>query len=115
MIVEALRINPASGATPKQSDVAPAPAAGEAIEAAAAQVSAGGEGLRQLVAAANRATKSLNNSVQLSLDSQSGKPVVRVVDSETGQLIRQIPSEEIMELRRALDRIAAGLLIHRTA
>jgi len=72
------------------------------------------EGMRQAVAAINRAAKSLNNSVELSLDSHSGQPVVRVVDTETGQLIRQIPTEEVLELRRALDRIA-GLLIHRTA
>jgi flagellar protein FlaG len=70
--------------------------------------------VRAAVAAINRAAKALNNSVELSLDSESGRAVVRVVDSETGQLIRQIPSEEALELRRALDRIA-GLLINRTA
>ena len=70
--------------------------------------------VREAVAAINRAAKSLNNSIQLSLDERSERPVVRVVDSETGQLIRQIPTEEVLELRRALDRIA-GLLINRTA
>jgi flagellar protein FlaG len=72
------------------------------------------ESVREAVAAINRAAKALNNNVQLSLDSGSGRAVVRVIDSETGQLIRQIPSEEALELRRALDRIA-GLLINRTA
>jgi len=72
------------------------------------------EGVRQALAAINRAAKSLNNSVQLTLDTHSGKAIVRVVDTETGQLVRQIPTEEVLELRRALDRIA-GLLIHRTA
>jgi flagellar protein FlaG len=67
-----------------------------------------------VVAAAGRAVKALHNSVELSLDSKSGQPIVRVVDTETGQLIRQIPTEEVLELRRALDRIA-GLLIHRKA
>ena len=52
--------------------------------------------------------------MQLSLDASTGKAIVRVIDTETGQLVRQIPSEEVLELRRALDRIA-GLLIHRTA
>ena len=70
--------------------------------------------VRAAVAAINRAAKALNNNVELSLDSDSGRAVVRVLDSETGQLIRQIPTEEALELRRALDRIA-GLLIHRTA
>ena len=72
------------------------------------------QSVREAVAAINQAAKALNNSVQLSLDSGSGRAVVRVIDSETGQLIRQIPSEEALELRQALDRIA-GLLIRRTA
>ena len=72
------------------------------------------ESLRQAVAAMDRAAKALNNDVQLSVDSSSGRAVVRVVDSKTGELIRQIPSEEALELRRALDRLA-GLLIRRTA
>lgn len=70
--------------------------------------------VRAAVAAINRAAKSLTNTVQLVMDERSEQPVVRVMDSETGQLIRQIPTEEVLELRRALDRIS-GLLIHRTA
>lgn len=116
MIVEAFRINPASGAALKRSDVAPGSAVAEAIKASAPTrvASSSGEGLRELVAAANRATKSLNNALGLSLDSQSGTPIVRVIDTETGQIIRQIPTEEALDLRRALERIA-GLLINRTA
>jgi len=70
--------------------------------------------VREAVAAINQAAKSLNASVELSVDSDSGRAIVRVVDTQTRQLIRQIPTEEALELRRALDRIA-GLLIHRTA
>jgi flagellar protein FlaG len=70
--------------------------------------------VRAAVAAINRAAKSLTNTVQLVMDDRSEQAVVRVMDSETGQLIRQIPTEEVLELRRALDRIS-GLLIHRTA
>ena len=70
--------------------------------------------VREAVAAINQAAKTLNASVELSVDSDSGRAIVRVVDTQTRQLIRQIPTEEALELRRALDRIA-GLLIHRTA
>ncbi|MGH8664195.1 MAG: flagellar protein FlaG [Burkholderiales bacterium] len=70
--------------------------------------------VREAVAAINQAAKALNASVELSIDSDSGRAIVRVVYTETRKLIRQIPTEEALELRRALDRIA-GLLIHRTA
>ena len=118
MILEAQRINAHSGAAPGPTGAASAPlsAASRAIDASvdAHAAQASGEGLREVVAAADRAVKALQNSVELSLDSQSGQPIVRVVDTETGELIRQIPTEEVLELRRALDRIA-GLLIRRTA
>ena len=116
MIIEAPGISQGSGAPSKANGGAPRSAAAGAIDAAAQAraASASTEGLHQAIAAANRATKSLNNSVQLSLDSQSGKAIVRVIDTETGQVIRQIPTEEVIELRRALDRVA-GMLIHRTA
>jgi len=116
MILEANKVNAGGSTVPGQSGgaVTPLSAAARVIDQSAQAASASSEGLREVVAAADRAIKSLQNSVQLSLDSRSGQPIVRVVDTETGQLIRQIPTEEVLELRRALDRIA-GLLIQRTA
>jgi len=72
------------------------------------------QALRQALEDINQSAKSLNSSVQFSLDTRAAQPVVRVVDNETGQLIRQIPSEEVLALREALDRIV-GLLINHTA
>ena len=116
MIHEANKVNAGGGSVPSPSGgaVTPLSAAARVIDQSAQAASATNEGLREVVAAADRAVTALQNSVQLSLDSDSGQPIVRVVDTETGQLIRQIPTEEVLELRRALDRIA-GLLIHRTA
>ncbi len=110
-------IHPPSQIDPFQSAARPAGSAAVKDAASGAQPAPPPEteeSVRAAVAAINRAAKALNNSVQLDLDSDSGRAVVRVIDSETGQLIRQIPSEEVLELRRALDRIA-GLLINRTA
>lgn len=117
MMLDASRFNTTSGTAPATSGAAsPLSVAARVIDANAQMQSSGprAEGLREVVAAANRAVKSLQNAVELSLDAKSGQPIVRVVDTETGELIRQIPTEEVLELRRALDRIA-GLLIQRTA
>ena len=43
-----------------------------------------------------------------------GSTIVRVVDRETKQLVRQIPSEEMVAIRRALER-AEGILIRSKA
>ena len=54
-----------------------------------------------------------NNSTDLkfSVDEKSGRTIVSVIDSETRQVVRQIPSEEIMRMARAMDRMQ-GLLFN---
>ncbi len=43
--------------------------------------------------------------IDISLDPDLGDVVVRVVDRETGKLVRQIPSEDLMELARNLHEL----------
>ncbi|HNQ58761.1 MAG: hypothetical protein DPW12_12070 [Rhodocyclaceae bacterium] len=59
--------------------------------------------LRQVVAPVAR-------SLQFSVDDATGKTVVRVVDAATQEVIRQMPSEEVLAVARALDRLQ-GLLL----
>ena len=42
--------------------------------------------------------RSVGRSLQFSIDSESGRTVVSVRDSSTGDLIRQIPNDEAMRL-----------------
>ncbi len=70
--------------------------------------------VQQAVKAANVAVRAFSNSVEFSFDEQIGRNVVRVVDAETRTLIRQIPSEEMLAIARALDRLQ-GLLVQEQA
>lgn len=98
----------------RESAGAPVALVAAAQPTASSEIAEDPHAVRSAVAAINRAAKALTNTVQLVMDERSEQPIVKVMDSETGQLIRQIPSEEVLELRRALDRIS-GLLINRTA
>ncbi len=49
-----------------------------------------------------------------SIDEDTGKTVVKVVDSSTDEVIRQIPSEEIITIAKALDNLQ-GLLLKQKA
>ncbi len=69
---------------------------------------------REVIAIANKTMRSLSNGLEFSLDPDSGKIVVRVVDNATHQVIRQFPSEEVLSIARALDRMQ-GLLINHKA
>jgi flagellar protein FlaG len=55
-------------------------------------------------------SQSVSNNLQFSMDEDTGKTIVRVTDVQTGELIRQIPSQEMVELAKALDRMQGALL-----
>ncbi len=50
------------------------------------------------------------SEISFSIDEDSGVRVVKILDSQSKEVIRQIPSEEAVELARALDKLQ-GLLI----
>ena len=70
--------------------------------------------LQTAVNAANDFIKPITNAVEFSLDKDSERMVVKVVDTVTKEVIRQFPSEEMLALAQALDKIQ-GLLIKQKA
>ncbi|MVF21286.1 flagellar protein FlaG [Methylocaldum sp. BRCS4] len=50
----------------------------------------------------------VRRTVQFSIDEDSGRTIVQVRDAETDELIRQIPSEEILRLAKHLDEFKDG-------
>ena len=53
-------------------------------------------------------------TVQFSLDEQSERMVVKVVDTSTKQVLRQIPNEEVLSMSKTLDKLQ-GLMAKQTA
>jgi flagellar protein FlaG len=47
--------------------------------------------------------QNFQRDLQFSVDQDSGRSVIKVVDSETDQVIRQIPSEETLRIAEQLD------------
>jgi flagellar protein FlaG len=72
------------------------------------------EAVKEAVKAANDAVKAIKSELDFRVDEDTGKTVVRVVEKQTGTLIRQIPSEEMLEIAKALDRLQ-GLLVRNSA
>lgn len=65
---------------------------------AAEEVSA--QELAQAVERINSHIQNLQRSLQFSVDEELGRTVVKVLDSETEEVIRQIPSEEVLTIAR---------------
>ncbi len=68
------------------------------------------EALRDKVAQLNDYMQNMNRNLQFSVDDDSGDTVVKVIDSETEEVVRQIPSEEILEARHAIEKYRGVLL-----
>lgn len=47
--------------------------------------------------------------LQFSIDNETGRTVIKIVDPATKEVIRQMPSEELLAITRALDKFT-GLL-----
>ena len=92
---------PPTGRPDRQAAGKPLPASGQKLppepapEPTRAQVE---QAVQQLQSYLNDSQRQL----QFQVDSASGRTIVRVVNPDTGELIRQIPSEEMLTLARAI-------------
>ncbi len=73
------------------------------------------EELRDLVEKANDSSQVRSSNLNFSVAEGTDINVVRVEDSETGELIRQIPSEQMVALARALDEQKQGMVLEERA
>jgi len=53
-------------------------------------------------------------SLQFSVDKDLGKVVVKIMDNETKEVIKQIPSEDVLALTKALGKVS-GLIVKQEA
>lgn len=56
----------------------------------------------------------VRSTLEFSIDPDTGRPVVKIIDSVTRDLVRQIPMEEMLVLAKSLDQLK-GLLLHTKA
>ncbi len=71
--------------------------------------------LKSAVDNINRAMKQNNSNIEFSIDKGTKQTVIKVVESQTGQIIRQFPSEEILAVSRMIDEAQQGLLVKQKA
>lgn len=74
--------------------------------------------LNDAVIALNQAMRQSNQSVEFSVDSNTKKPIVKMSDTATGEVLRQFPSEEMLAIARSIDQflqLQHGLLLKQQA
>ena len=59
--------------------------------------------------------QNLRRDLQFRVDEDLNRVVVSVVDPESGEVIRQIPGEEVIAVARSLEKMQQGLLLNQQA
>jgi flagellar protein FlaG len=110
---------PVSGDAAASSGAPRAPAT--AVETAAAVKGPANvpsaEQLKAAVSQLNKASQDKSQGLEFSIDNDSKRTVVKVIDQTTKEVLRQIPTPEALEIAKALESKSstAGLLIQQTA
>ena len=65
---------------------------------------------RRAVETLNKFLASTNNAIEFSLDQDTGQTLVKIVDTDTQVVIRQIPTEQAVEISKDLSKLQ-GLLV----
>lgn len=89
---------------------APAERAAQAAAEAPKPAPVPSQAVAAAVAHANRMLVELAPSLEFELDGESHRVVVRLVDREDRKVIRQYPSEEMLAIARALERMQGALV-----
>lgn len=73
------------------------------------QTPAAAQELEQVQQAIERMKQSikpeLSNTLEFQVDQSSGRTLIRIMDAETQTIVRQIPSQEMLEIAQAIDRM----------
>lgn len=67
--------------------------------------------LQALVGEIQGRVQNMQRALQFSVDEESGATIVKVVDTQTKEVIRQIPAEEVLSIASRLRAASGGLLL----
>ncbi len=70
-----------------------------------------GEELKRLVEELQRRFDLMNKQLKIEIDHELGIPVVKIIDKQTNEVIRQIPPEYMLKIMKNIDRML-GLLVN---
>lgn len=99
---------------PKAVTVQTVPATVQVADAQSQTSKPTSEQIQQAIEKAQQITQPIAQSLDFSVDESSGQTVIKVVDSTTKEVIRQMPSKEFLELSQSLEKLS-GLLLRQKA
>lgn len=71
--------------------------------------------LQRLINSMNKAIQQGSSNLEFTMDNDSERILVRLIDTSTGDVIRQIPSEEMLAIAQSIEQMQQGLLLDKEA
>lgn len=105
---------PVAVAAPR-TEAAPVELKQVAVKATPEQQAATPAQVQSAVDSINKVMRQTNSNVEFSIDKDTRQTVIKVVESKTGDVIRQFPSEEVIAISRSIDKMQQGLLLRQKA
>lgn len=68
------------------------------------------EEVREAIAKVNEMVSSMDRGLEFSVDEETNIKIVKVVDTQSKEVIRQMPSEEVVQISKWLDKLQGMLL-----
>ena len=90
----------------------------EMVEAQQQSQEVSQEKAKEVVEQLNKHAQAVNRDLFFSVDEDSGKTVIKVVNADTAELVRQIPSEEVLRLSETIREsieTTTGVIVQTTA
>lgn len=129
MIIQSTNANPGASPARHVSDDAPrvvadTPTTAATAASTTAKVEPQQPSAQQVKIAVDSLNKAMQKSapnLQFSVDSDTNKQIIKFMDTQTGTLIRQYPSEEVIAIARSIDQflshqqVQRGLLLNQKA
>lgn len=104
---------PPTGSARSEQTATPAVADTQAADAHAAQPT--NAQIQNAVDKANQAMRQANTGVEFSIDKDTKRSLIKVVDTKTGETIKQFPSKEMIAISQSIDQFQKGLLLRQKA
>jgi flagellar protein FlaG len=105
------------------AEAAAAPVAGRSPAAAVETVDAvqakeaapSKKDVEEAVAKLNKSVQDRAQSLEFSIDNDSNRTIVKVIDQSTKEVLRQIPTPEALQIAKSIDARSGGLLVDQEA
>ncbi len=105
---------PEVSAVLREAKPAAPPVQSKAIAASQSAQPVSHEQLKAAIKSVQEYIEPINNALEFSMNDDTNQMVVKIIDRDTKEVIRQMPSEEMIAIAKALDSIK-GLFVKQNA